>query len=190
MIGAGLIIAIGAQNAFVLAQSIKKEFHWPIALTFMLCDAILIAAGVFGLATLLLQSPVLLSIARWGGVIFLVGYACMALQRAAFPKALDTALPERRPLRAVMTAALAVTLLNPHVYLDTVLLVGALGAQQDSPAAYTLGAMSASCIWFSLLAAGGAMLSKLLAKPRTWRIIDIGVAAMMLSVAFHLVTGD
>ncbi|MCC6074616.1 LysE/ArgO family amino acid transporter [Pseudomonas sp. GCM10022188] len=187
LVSAGLIIAIGAQNAFVLAQSLRREHHLTVAALCVLCDALLVCAGVFGLAGVLAQSPLLLAIARWGGVAFLLWYAIKALRRACARQSLAeqaAALPRSR--RAVLLSALAVTLLNPHVYLDTVLLIGSLGAQQAVPGAYALGAASASLLWFATLALGAAWLAPWLARPLTWRLIDLGVAAMMLGVAAQL----
>lgn len=189
LVAIGLIMAIGAQNAFVLAQSLRREHHLPVAALCILCDALLVAAGVFGLATLLAQSPTLLAIARWGGAAFLIYYGCQALLRAIRPQALQASGHEPRSLRAVLLAALAVTLLNPHVYLDTVLLIGSLGAQQPEPGAYAAGAASASFLWFSTLALGAAWLAPWLARPLTWRLIDLGVAVMMFSVAAQLILG-
>ncbi len=188
LVTAGLIIAIGAQNAFVLAQSLRREHHLPVAALCILCDILLIAVGVFGLAAVLVANPLLLSITRWGGVAFLTFYGVVALRRAARPQALhEDAQRSPRSLRSVLLAALAVTLLNPHVYLDTVLLIGSIGAQQPEPSAYTLGAASASTLWFMLLALGGAWLAPWLARPLTWRLIDLGVAGMMFAIAIQLV---
>ncbi len=187
LVAAGLIIALGAQNAFVLAQSLRREHHLPVAVLCVVCDAVLVAAGVFGLAALLAQSPLLLGIARWGGTAFLLWYGGQALLRACRPQGLDQAEQSApRSRRAVLLAALAVTLLNPHVYLDTVLLIGSLGAQQAVPGAYALGAASASLLWFFSLALGAAWLAPWLARPTTWRLIDLAVALMMLSVAWQL----
>ncbi len=190
LVAAGLIMAIGAQNAYVLAQSLRREHHLLVATLCVLCDALLVAAGVFGLASVLLQSPLLLGIARWGGAAFLLWYGARALLRAVRPRGLneDAAAPARSR-RSVLLAALAVTLLNPHVYLDTVLLIGSLGAQQSAPAAYAAGAASASLLWFFSLALGAAWLAPWLARPVTWRVIDLLVAGMMFSVAGQLLLG-
>lgn len=185
-VGAGLIIAIGAQNAFVLGQSLKREYQYSVALLCMICDALLIVAGVFGLAVLLAASPLASELARWGGVVFLVGYAALALRRVLSPQSLRAGEQPARPRRAVLLAALAVTLLNPHVYLDTVVLIGAVGAQQQFPKLFALGAVSASVLWFTSLAMAGAVLSPWLARPGTWRLIDAIVAVMMLIVAWNL----
>jgi L-lysine exporter family protein LysE/ArgO len=190
LVAAGLIIAIGAQNAFVLAQSLRREHHLPVAALCVLCDAVLVSLGVFGLATLLAQNPVLLAVARWGGVIFLGWYGVQALRRAIRPGTLDqSADAGPRSRRTVLAAALAVTLLNPHVYLDTVLLIGSLGAQQAVPGAYALGAASASLVWFFALALGAAWLAPWLARPTTWRLLDLMVALMMFAMAAQLLKG-
>ena len=188
LVALGLIMAIGTQNAFVLAQSLRREHHLPVAALCVVCDALLVAAGVFGLATILAQSPTLLAIARWGGAIFLIWYGSQALRRAFSKQSLDQGGNQTvRSLRAVMLSALAVTLLNPHVYLDTVLLIGSLGAQQSVPGAYVVGAASASLLWFFTLAIGAAWLAPWLARPGTWRILDLLVAVMMFTVAGQLI---
>lgn len=190
LVTAGLIVAIGAQNAFVLAQSLRREHHLSVAALCIACDVLLVCAGVFGLATVLTQSPSLLALARWGGAAFLIWYGVLALRRALRPQTLDQADQARpRTRRAVLAATLAVTLLNPHVYLDTVLLIGSLGAQQPTPGAYAAGAASASTLWFLLLALGGSWLAPWLARPLTWRLLDVGVAAMMFAVAAQLIRG-
>ena len=188
LVAFGLIMAIGTQNAFVLAQSLRREHHLPVAAFCVICDALLVAAGVFGLATILAQNPVLLSVARWGGAVFLLWYGTQALRRAFSASSLEqSASQTARSLKAVMLSALAVTLLNPHVYLDTVLLIGSLGAQQSVPGAYVVGAASASLLWFFTLALGAAWLAPWLARPGTWRLLDLLVAAMMYAVALQLI---
>ncbi|WPO99148.1 LysE/ArgO family amino acid transporter [Pseudomonas sp. HR96] len=190
LVAAGLIVAIGTQNAFVLAQSLRREHHLAVASLCVLCDALLVAAGVFGLATLLARNPALLAVARWGGVVFLVWYASKALRRAFARQGLAQAGEAgSRALGAVLLSALAVTLLNPHVYLDTVLLIGSLGAQQTVPGAYVAGAASASLLWFFSLALAAAWLAPWLARPATWRLLDLLVAIMMLVVAGQLIRG-
>eukprot|EP01030_Chromulinospumella_sphaerica_P010184 gene10184-9991_t len=189
LVAFGLIMAIGTQNAFVLAQSLRREHHLPVAALCVACDALLVAAGVFGLATVLAQNPTLLAIARWGGAAFLLWYGSQALRRACSRQSLQQGENQTvRSLRAVMLSALAVTLLNPHVYLDTVLLIGSLGAQQTEPGAYVVGAASASLLWFFTLALGAAWLAPWLARPGTWRILDLLVAVMMFAVALQLIT--
>lgn len=187
IIALGLIMAIGAQNAFVLSQALRREHHLWVAGVCVFFDVLLVACGVYGLAQLLISSPVLLLIARWGGVLFLSCYGALALRRAFRKNTLEVAaIRPAQSLQAVVMTTLAVTLLNPHVYLDTVLLIGSLGAQQDYPGAYVLGAASSSVLWFFSLALGAAKLAPWLARPITWRVIDFLVALMMFSVALQL----
>ncbi|MCD5993387.1 amino acid transporter [Pseudomonas sp. CDFA 602] len=188
LVALGLIMAIGTQNAFVLAQSLRREHHLQVAMLCIVCDALLVAAGVFGLANVLVHSPTLLAIARWGGVVFLLWYGIQALRRACSAQSLEQGKTAgMRSRRAVLLSALAVTLLNPHVYLDTVLLIGSLGAQQTEPGAYVAGAASGSLLWFSCLALGAAWLAPWLARPATWRVLDVMVAVMMFGVALQLI---
>lgn len=190
LIALGLIMAIGAQNAFVLSQALRREHHLWVASVCVFFDVLLVALGVYGLAQLLTSSPLLLAVARWGGVVFLSSYAVLALLRALRPNTLQAEqVRPRQSLRMVLVTTLAVTLLNPHVYLDTVLLIGALGAQQASPSAYVAGAASSSVLWFFSLAVAGAKLAPWLARPLTWRVIDFFVAIMMFAVAAQLIWG-
>ncbi|GAB7079632.1 LysE/ArgO family amino acid transporter [Megalodesulfovibrio paquesii] len=194
--GAGLIIAIGAQNVFVLTQGVRREHHLSVALLCAVCDACLIAAGLAGVGTALAASPLLQQTAALGGAGFLGWYGLRAardawrggggLEAAADGYAGDT-LP-RRSLGAVLWAALAVTLLNPHVYLDTVLLLGSVGGQHDVPGRWRFGAgaATASLLWFFGLAACGRLLSPLLARPGAWRALNAGVAVVMWLVAAGL----
>ena len=188
IVALGLIMAIGAQNAFVLAQGLRREHHVSVAIVCMTCDAVLITAGTFGLAALLAEHPVAMAVTRWAGVIFLVCYAAFALHRALSSQSLTMTAGHQplRPLRTVLITTLAITLLNPHVYLDTMVLIGAVGAQQTIPALFVAGAASASVVWFFSLALGAAKLAPLLQRPLTWRLIDLGVAVMMLSIAWRL----
>jgi len=129
-------------------------------------------------------------VARWGGALFLIWYGANALRRACSRQSLDQSRNEGlRSRKAVLLSALAVTLLNPHVYLDTVLLIGSLGAQQTMPSAYVAGAASASLLWFFSLALAAAWLAPWLARPATWRLLDVLVAAMMFAVAAQLILG-
>lgn len=190
LVSASLIIAIGTQNAFVLAQSLRREHHLLVAVLCVVCDALLMSAGVFGLARVLAQNETLLAATRWGGIVFLLWYGIKALRRALSKQGLQGGEPVgRRSRRAVLASALAVTLLNPHVYLDTMLLVGSLGAQQAIPGAYVVGAASASALWFFALALGAAWLAPWLARPATWRLLDVTVAVMMFAVAVQLLQG-
>ena len=146
----------------------------------------LILAGTFGLAALLQAHPLAMEITRWGGVLFLLLYASQALWRALSPRGLEAMRAPARSRRAVLLTTLAVTLLNPHVYLDTMVLIGSLAAQHSLPLVFALGAASASILWFTLLAVGSARLAPVLQRPLTWRLIDLLVAGMMFTVAWSL----
>lgn len=189
--GASLIIAIGAQNVFVLTQGVRREHHLPVALVCALCDIGLIAAGLTGVGAVLAASPLLRQVAALGGALFLGWYGYTAARQAWRGGAgLQTRQEAAaRGLGAVLLATLAVTLLNPHVYLDTVLLLGSIGGRH-APAArwqFGAGAATASVCWFLGLAACGRLLSPLLARPAAWRVLYSLVAAVMWLVAAGLV---
>lgn len=194
-LGFGLIVAIGAQNAFVLRQGLRREHVGSVVLFCAVADALLIGAGVLGMAQALGQSPNLARALALAGALFLAVYGVRALQRARRPGRLEAAAGAGRSGRgAVLAQAAAFTLLNPHVYLDTVLLVGSIGARQ--PAAlrgwFVLGASAASLCWFGMLGFGARWLAPLFARPRAWQVLDglIGstmfvLSAMLVRHAFH-----
>jgi L-lysine exporter family protein LysE/ArgO len=182
----GLIVAIGAQNAFVLRQGLRREHVGSVVLFCAAADAVLIAAGVMGMAQALGQSPGLARALALAGAAFLAVYGWQALRRARKLHRLDaSAAGSSLSLAAAMAQAAAFTLLNPHVYLDTVLLVGSIGAQQ--PAAlrgwFIAGAAGASLVWFSLLGFGARWMAPWFARPRAWQVLDalIGVTMFVLS---------
>jgi L-lysine exporter family protein LysE/ArgO len=183
----GLIIAIGAQNTFLLSQGLRREHHLPAAALCLFCDIALVTAGVFGLATLLAGSPMLMNVIQWAGIIFLLYYSALAFKRALGAHKLESHKAEPRSLGKTLSLTLAVTLLNPHVYLDTVLVLGSLGNRQSVPLAFTVGAACASALWFFGLALGSARLSSVLARPQVWRLIDTGIGLMMLITALQLI---
>lgn len=188
-VGAGLIIAIGAQNAFVLTQGIKKEYWIIIPLICAVCDALLITAGVAGMGRIVADNPELARYTAWGGAAFLFWYGLCAL-RSVFKK---NSLDERRTGTATLGAAilttLALTLLNPHVYIDTVLLIGSIGSQfiNEQKIMFTAGAICASFTWFFCLSLGGTLLKPLFQKQRSWRILDSLVCVTMITIGFSLV---
>jgi L-lysine exporter family protein LysE/ArgO len=192
----GLIVAIGAQNAFVLRQGLRREHVGSVVLFCALADAVLIAAGVLGMAQALGQSPGLARAMALAGALFLAVYAWQALRRARRPHRLQAA-PGGEGLRrgAAVAQAAAFTLLNPHVYLDTVMLVGTIGAQQPSALRgwFIAGASSASLSWFVLLGFGARWLAPWFARPRAWQVLDglIGVTMFVLSALLlrHALTG-
>ena len=182
----GLIVAIGAQNAFVLRQGLRREHVGSVVLFCALADAVLIAAGVLGMAQALGQHPNIARVLALAGAAFLAVYGWQALRRARQPQALRAVQTGAAfGLASVITQAAAFTLLNPHVYLDTVLLVGSIGAQQ--PAAlqpwFVVGASVASLCWFGLLGFGARWLAPWFARPRAWQVLDglIGVTMWVLA---------
>lgn len=190
-ISAGLIVAIGAQNAFVLAQGVRGAHRLQIALACASSDALLIALGVGGAGALIASQPALLALARWGGAAFLLVYAAMALRRAWHGESMTLPADSQQSVWRVLLATLAVTWLNPHVYLDTVVLLGGVAAQLPAQERFTfgLGAALASWLWFFALAYGARLLAPLFTRPTSWRVLDISVALVMLAVAASLIQG-
>ncbi len=188
--GASLIIAIGAQNAFVLRQGLRREHVLPVVLICILSDAILIACGIAGIGALISAAPLVLVIVRWAGFAFLLLYALFAARRALRPERLEAAPGTvATPLLAAVGTCVALTWLNPHVYLDTVLLLGSLSASHGDPGRWVFGAGAtcASILWFSLLGFGARFLAPVFARPIAWRILDGGIAALMVVLAVLLV---
>ncbi len=224
-LGFSLIVAIGAQNVFVLRQGIRREHVFVVAAICTVSDALLIVAGVGGMGAMLQAMPWLVGVARWAGAIFLVGYAVLAARRAlrgtdegltvvedgsgviadsragsvdgdgpppggrpATTATASTIRPARTALLPVVLTCLALTWLNPHVYLDTVVLLGSVGATHgDARWTFALGAAIASAVWFFGLAYGARLLGRVLASPRAWRVLDGIIAVVMLAIAVSLV---
>lgn len=190
--GLSLIVAIGSQNAFVLRQGLRREHVLPVVLVCALSDLVLIAAGVAGLGVLVSRAPVLLAVVRWGGALFLLVLAVQAARRAVRPATLEAAEGGlRMSAGAAVGTALALTWLNPHVYLDTVLLLGsvAAGYGHDGRWVFGVGAGIASIVWFTALGFGARVLAPVFARPVAWRVLD-GVIALVLAVlAVMLVVG-
>jgi L-lysine exporter family protein LysE/ArgO len=186
--GAGLILAIGAQNALVLRQGLRREHVAAVVAVCTLSDWLLIALGVFGLGALIQGQPLLLEFFRFGGAAFLLGYALLAAKRAWRPAAGLEAAGTTSSLGATLSAAFAFTYLNPHVYLDTVVLLGGLGARQppELRAAFVAGACLASAMWFGLLGFGAAAAAPRLRSPYTWRVVDALVALLMTGLGLQL----
>ena len=188
LLGGSLIIAIGAQNAFILRQGLLARHVFVLCLICALSDALLIAIGVAGLGTLIARSPILITVVTLCGAAFLYVYAFMAFRRALKPEALQAAREGKNNLRAAVLACLAFTFLNPHVYLDTVLLVGSLSAAYEGTARwfYGAGAMLASFTWFFSLGYGARLLQPLFANPLAWRVLDSIIALVMALLASGL----
>ena len=187
--GGGLIVAIGAQNAFVLSQGVRRNHHLVIAMLCIFCDAIFISAGVIGFGRAISASAILSRLVAWGGAGFLLVYGVGSLRSALRGGRLDAASPSVGSLRAVIIATLAVTLLNPHFYLDTVVLLGSVSSQfqGESRLFFWTGAVSASTLWFLSLSLGGQMLAPLFRKPIAWRVLDSLVCATMWTIAGSLI---
>lgn len=190
LLGASLIVAIGAQNAFVLRQGLLRAHRLPVALFCAMSDAVLIAAGVGGLGAAISQHPRLLAIMACAGALMLLWYGVKALHRAFHPEVLlpDTA-GNTRHLWQVLGTCAGFTWLNPHVYLDTVLLIGSLASAWPlmlPRLLFAVGAASASFIWFFALAYGARLLAPLFRKPVAWRALDGLIAVVMWSIAGKL----
>ena len=186
--GFGFIVAIGPQNAWVLRQGVRREHIGLVIAICALSDLILIATGTGSIGVLAGAAPWALEALRWGGVAYLLAFALSSFRSALRPGALGETTA--RPAASVAATTLGLTWLNPHVDLDTVLMLGTVtnhfGPDRWWAAA---GAIAASVIWFAGLGLGARALSGLLASPRTWRVIDALVGVIMLLVAWHLATG-
>ena len=188
-LSAALIMAIGAQNLFVLRQGLRREHVGAIVLFCASADALLIAAGVGGVGAFLAAIPQLTKALTAGGALFLVWYGVKALRRLAAPDAMVVGDGQSVTLGRALASTAAFTFLNPHVYLDTVLLMGAAGSTQ--PAAlrpiFIVGAASASFAWFAALGFGARLLKPIFVRPAAWRILDAFVGSVMLTLAASLI---
>ncbi|MDC7702025.1 LysE/ArgO family amino acid transporter [Vogesella indigofera] len=185
-LGASLIMAIGSQNAHVLKMGLLRQHVGVTVLVCMLCDAVLIAAGVAGMGSLIQRSPLLLEVARWGGAAFLFWYGLRAWRAVLADESLQIAAgATAMPLKAALLTVLALTLLNPHVYLDTVVLLGSIGGQEAGAGRlwFALGACTASMLWFAALGYGARLLAPLFARPLSWRVLDGVVGTVMWTLA-------
>jgi L-lysine exporter family protein LysE/ArgO len=190
LLSLGLIVAIGAQNAFVLRQGLRREHVGSVVLFCALADALLIAAGVLGMAQALGERPLLARALALAGAGFLAVYGWQALRRARHPQQLQAARDGAGLSRSgALAQAAAFTLLNPHVYLDTVLLVGSIGAQQPAGLRgwFVAGASAASMVWFGLLGFGARWLAPWFARPRAWQVLDVLIGLTMWSLSALLV---
>jgi L-lysine exporter family protein LysE/ArgO len=189
--GLSLIVAIGAQNAFVLRQGLAREHVGPVVAICAISDLVLILGGVAGIGTVVDQAGWVIDAVRWLGVVFLTWYGVSSLLRARRTSGLAAAAPEPLSLRSAVLRVIALTWLNPHVYLDTVLLVGSIANTHGSPGRwwFAAGASLGSVLWFSGLGFGARLLSPLLARPRAWRVLDVLIALTMLGIALMLALG-
>ena len=185
-----LIVAIGAQNAFVLRQGIRNEHVLPVVALCALSDFALIMAGVAGVGVLVTAHPQLLTVARYGGATFLCAYGLLAARRAIRPTTLTPSDAGPARLTSVLLTCLALTFLNPHVYLDTVVLLGTLASQQgEARWRFGAGAAAASLVWFFGLGFGARRLAGVFARPATWRVLDGLIALTMIALGISLAVG-
>lgn len=181
-----LILAIGAQNAFVLKQGLKRSNVFAICITCAICDATLILLGVAGFGWLASTLPEIIGIVKWAGAAFLFVYGAMSLRSAVKGGEGLAAEGQTQSLTKALLTVLALTWLNPHVYLDTVLLVGSISAQYDDKWAFGTGASLASFTFFFSLGYGARLLAPVFAKPVAWRVLDVIICAVMWAIALSL----
>ncbi|OXC72957.1 LysE/ArgO family amino acid transporter [Caballeronia sordidicola] len=189
-LGASLIIAIGAQNAFVLRQGLKRRHVGWVVFICALIDVLLIGLGIGGMGALIARAPVLLGVIRWAGAVFLFLYGLRAFHAAwKGPGHLSAESGESQTALSAVTTVLALSLLNPHVYLDTVVLLGGIGARYGWPgnAWFAAGAMCSSIIWFTALGFGARLLQPLFEKDVSWRVLDVIVGIVMWWIAVALI---
>lgn len=190
--GLGLIVAIGSQNAYVLKQGLLRNHPFIIALTCASIDAIMILLGIGGLGLIITSSQILLNIARYGGALFLIIYGALSFKAILKTERLDIGDPKRKPgLKNTLLTLLALSLLNPHLYLDTCVLIGTIGAQFEGIERryFTIGAVSASFIWFFALSYGAKLLVPFFEKPISWKVLDFFVGTVMWVIACYLILG-
>lgn len=192
--GLSLIVAIGSQNAFVLRLGIEghNRVIVPVVVICALSDAVLIAAGVLGLGVVVAAAPVAIVVIRVLGSAFLIVYGLVAARRAIHPGALVVSgVVSSTGMRVAVMSVLALTWLNPHVYLDTVLFLGAIANQQGASERWWWagGAVAASFVWFSALGFGARLLRPMFAKPASWRVLDAVIAVVMIALGVRLALG-
>lgn len=189
MLGMGLIVAIGAQNAFVLRQGLRQEHVFAVCLVCAVSDALLIGAGVAGFGAVAARLPWLEPVMRYGGAAFLIFYAGRSFLSALRNSgSLRPAEGAGKGLAATLLTCLAFTWLNPHVYLDTVMLLGSISTQYDGRRLeFALGAITASFLFFFMLGYGARLLQPLFARPAAWRVLDGLIGVVMAAIAYGLV---
>jgi L-lysine exporter family protein LysE/ArgO len=189
--GLSLIVAIGAQNAFVIRQGLAKSYVLLVVLICAIADAALIALGIAGLGALITATPWLLEFIRWFGVAYLTWFGLKSFKRAFSKQQMDLSGSTSDTAKKVAVSVLGFTLLNPHVYLDTVILVGSIGNQfGDDRWWFAAGAMAASFVWFFGLGFGAKAASKFITKPVFWRVLDTAIGVVMFSIAILLAVFD
>lgn len=186
-LGLSLILAIGAQNAFVLRQGLRGQYVLPVVLTCAVSDALLIAAGVAGYGSLVMAAPWILTVTKWGGAAFLTVYGALCFKSAFLSTdAIDLNGNNATSLKAAVATCMLLTWANPHVYLDTVILLGGISAQYSPAWIFGLGAVTSSFVFFFSLGFGARLLRPMFASPRAWRYLDFGVGCTMWLIALSL----
>ena len=185
--GLSLIVAIGAQNAFVLKQGLMRRHVLATVAFCALSDAVLIVAGVLGAGAIAARAPCFLETMRWGGAAFLLAYGARSLRAAWRGGAVLRAGEGATSLGATLAVLAALTWLNPHVWLDTVVLLGTVSAQWPDPGAFGLGAMTGSFLFFFTLGYGARLLAPVFARPRAWQVLELGIGVLMWSIALALI---
>ena len=188
-IGLSLIVAIGAQNAFVLKQGLKKQAVFWVCFVCALSDSILVVLGITGFATVIQLYPELVGFAKWAGAVFLVWYGLQhAIQAFQANQSLHASSQNEIQLSKIIIVCLALTWLNPHVYLDTVVLIGSISTQFEQTKLYfALGVITASWFFFFSLGYGARVLIPVFANPKAWKVLDVVIALIMWSIAISLI---
>ena len=188
-IGLSLIVAIGAQNAFVLKQGLKKQAVFWVCFVCALSDSILVVLGITGFATVIQLYPELVGFAKWAGAVFLLWYGLQhAIQAFKSNQSLHAGSQNEIQLSKIIMVCLALTWLNPHVYLDTVVLIGSISTQFEQTKLYfTLGVITASWLFFFSLGYGARVLIPVFANPKAWKVLDVVIALIMWSIAISLI---
>ncbi len=182
--GFSLIIAIGAQNAFLIRQGLTRKYSGMVIVIASVGDAVLISLGTLGLGALVTHVPVFLEVIRWVGVAYLTWFAVGALRKAFASEQLAVTLGESGSRKKVALTLLALTFLNPHVYIDTVLLLGSISSQfGDNRWWFAIGAITANTIWFTGTVLASRAAAKLMSRPIFWRILDLSIAVVMIAIA-------
>ena len=189
--GLSLIVAIGAQNAFVLRQGLLRQHVGAVVAVCAISDLVLICAGVAGIGAIVQHAPTALTVVRWLGVAFLTAYGVRSLWRARHAEALTASSDVEPRLRGALVQAVALTWLNPHVYLDTVLLLGSIAAHHGPSGKwwFAAGAVLGSIVWFTAVGYGARLAAPLLSRPRAWQVLDVLIGLTMLTIAFGLARG-
>jgi L-lysine exporter family protein LysE/ArgO len=185
--GLSLIVAIGAQNAFVIRQGLSRQHVFVVVAICALADAALIALGIAGLGAIIQGLPWLLEVIRWFGVAYLTWFAIKSARSAFKSEVMDASGAQTTSLKKVVASVLGFTFLNPHVYLDTVILLGSISNQFAADRwIFGFGAMAASVVWFSSIGFGARAASRFMSKPIFWRVLDSLIAVVMFTIALYL----